>query len=118
MYLRTILASYHHFKGAIADGNPNIIQGSVVTGIGGKGLFANRPNDRFGLGIFYWNFSNDLQNAVRPVANFGNEYGIEAYYSYAVTPWFHLTGDVQYVSPANQSFSDALFLGLRAGIRF
>lgn len=107
-----------YFKGAIADGNPNIIQASAVGGIGGKGLFANRPDDRFGLGLFYWNFSGDLKSTLNPVVDFGNEYGLEAYYSYAVTPWFHLTGDVQYVSPANQDFSDALFLGLRAGIRF
>lgn len=107
-----------YLKAAIADGDPNIFQGSVITGIGGKGLFTNRPQDSFGLGFFYWNFSDDLQNAVNPVVDFGNEYGLEAYYSYAITPWFNLTGDVQYVEPANRDFSDALFLGLRAGIRF
>jgi porin len=107
-----------YFRGTIADGNPNPIQGGGVAGIGGKGLFANRPQDRFGLGVFYWNFSNDLQSAVDPVIDFDNTYGLEAYYSYAITPWFHLTGDVQYISPANQNFGDALFLGLRAGLRF
>lgn len=105
-------------KVAIADGNPNFIQGSIHAGIGGKGLFRNRPQDRFGLGFFYWNFSDALQSAVNPVVSFGNEYGLEAYYSFAVAPWFYLTGDVQYVSPANRDFSEALFLGLRAGIRF
>lgn len=49
-----------YFRGLIADGNPNPIQASIVAGIGGKGLFANRPHDRFGLGVFYWNFSNAL----------------------------------------------------------
>jgi porin len=107
-----------YFRGLIADGNPNPIQAAIVAGIGGRGLFANRPQDRFGLGVFYWNFSNALQSAVNPVINFGNEYGLEAYYSYAITPWLHLTGDVQYINPANQDFSDALFLGLRVGIRF
>jgi porin len=107
-----------YFKGTIADGNPNIIQGSAIGGIGGKGLFANRPDDRFGLGFFYWNFSNELENTLEPLADFGDEYGLEAYYSYAVTPWFHLTGDVQYINPVNEAFSNALFLGLRAGIRF
>lgn len=106
------------FRGTIADGNPNPIQGSFITGIGGRGLFANRPHDRFGLGVFYWDFSDDLQDAVAPIINFGNEYGLEAYYSYAITPWFHLTGDVQYIHPANQDADNALFLGLRAGIRF
>lgn len=107
-----------YFRGLLADGNPNPIQGSVVAGIGGRGLFANRPRDRFGLGVFYWNFSDKLQSTVNPIIDFGNGSGLEAYYSYAITPWFHLTGDVQYINPANQDFSDALFLGLRAGLRF
>jgi len=107
-----------YFRGSIADGNPNVLQGSVVAGIGGRGLFNNRPQDRFGLGIFYWNFSNNLQSSVNPIIDFGNEYGLEAYYSYAITPWLHLTGDLQYINPANQDSSDALFLGLRLGIRF
>lgn len=107
-----------YFRGLIADGNPNPIQGSVVAGIGGRGLFTNRPQDRFGLGVFYWDFSDELQSSVNPIIDFDNEYGLEAYYSYAITPWFHLTGNVQYINPANQNFSDALFLGLRAGLRF
>jgi carbohydrate-selective porin OprB len=40
------------------------------------------------------------------------------YYSYAFTPWFFLTGDVQYISPPRNNFEDALILGLRANIRF
>jgi porin len=107
-----------YFRGLIADGNPNPIQGAVVAGIGGRGLFADRPQDRFGLGAFYWNFSNDLQSTVDPIIDFGNEYGLEAYYSYAMTPWLSMTGNVQYINPANQDFNDALFLGLRVGIRF
>lgn len=107
-----------YVKGAIADGNPNPIQSSIVGGVGGQGLFANRPQDHFGLGVFYWNFSSALESAVDPVIDFDNEYGLEAYYSYALTPWFNLTLDVQYISPANQDFSDALFLGLRVGLRF
>lgn len=107
-----------YFRGTISDGNPDPIRASIIAGIGGKGLFANRSQDRFGLGVFYWNFSSDLRDAVSPIVDFGDEYGMEAYYSYAITPWFQLTGNVQYINPANQAADDALFLGLRAGIRF
>jgi porin len=105
------------FKAALADGNPNPIQGSIVLGLGGKGLISGREQDSFGLGFYYYNFSNDLQRAVTPLVNFGDEYGMELFYSYAVTPWFHLTGDLQLVRPANYDSDVALVLGLRARLR-
>jgi porin len=105
-------------KTAIADGNPNPIQGSLVLGIGGKGLISSRQQDSFGLGFYYYNFSNDLQDATDSFLNFDDEYGIEAYYNYAITPWFHLTGDLQLINPANGNSSNALVLGLRLGLRF
>jgi len=48
--------------------------------MGGRGLFAHRPQDRFGLGVFYWNFSDELQSTVNPIIDFGNGSGLEAYY--------------------------------------
>ena len=48
----------------------------------------------------------------------GDEQGIEVYYNYAATPWFFLTGDVQYIDPPRKSVEDSLNLGLRANIRF
>jgi porin len=106
------------FKAAIADGNPNPIQSSLIAGLGGKGLIPGREQDSFGLGFYYYNFSDDLQDAVDPLVNFVDEHGIELYYSYAITPWFSLTGDLQYINPANQDSGDALVLGLRTRIRF
>ncbi|MBW4618180.1 MAG: carbohydrate porin [Cyanosarcina radialis HA8281-LM2] len=105
-------------KAAIADGNPNPIQSYFIVGLGGKGLISGRERDSFGLGFYYYNFSNDLKNAVNPLIDFGDEYGIEMYYSYAITPWFYLTGDLQYIDPANQRSDNALVLGLRTNIRF
>lgn len=46
----------------------------------------------------------------------GDEQGVEVYYSYAVTPWFHFTGDLQYINPPREE--NALIAGLRANIRF
>ncbi|NJK47171.1 carbohydrate porin [Candidatus Gracilibacteria bacterium] len=105
-------------KAALADGNPNPIENYLVLGLGGKGLIGGREQDSFGLGFYYYNFSDDLKNAVNPLVDFGDEYGIEMYYSYAITPWFHLTADLQFIDPANQDSDDALVLGLRSRIRF
>ena len=107
-------------KGAISDGNPNYVQNSIIAGIGGYGLFPKRELDSFGVGYFYYNLSNELQSQLDLIlgSNFRNEQGFEAYYSYAVTPWFFLAGDVQYISQPRDKIEDAFILGLRANIRF
>ena len=107
-------------KGAISDGNPNYVQNSIIAGIGGYGLFPERELDSFGVGYFYYNLSDELQSQLDLLlgSNFRDEQGVEAYYSYAVTPWFFLAGDVQYISQPRDRVGDALILGLRANIRF
>lgn len=101
-----------------SDGNPNPFEGTVLGGVGGKGLFASRPEDAFGLGYFYVNFSDDLQRSLRPLVAFNDEQGIEAFYKFVVTDWLLVTADLQYVEPAQGDKDDALVGGLRATIRF
>ena len=52
-----------------------------------------------------------LQNALEPSANFEDEPGAEAFYSYTVTLWFHVTGDIQYINPADGSHEHAFAAG-------
>jgi porin len=108
-------------KAAIADGNPNPIKSSLIVGLGGKGLFKNRPDDNFGLGYYYYNFSDDLEDSLEPLERlgitFGNEQAVELFYNYAITPWFILGADLQYIKPA-RSEEDAFLAILRANVRF
>jgi porin len=101
-----------------SDGNPNPFQGSVMGGIGGKALFASRPNDTFGIGYFYVNFSDDLQSTLNPFVSFDDEQGLEAFYNFLATDWLMLSADLQYVNPALGDSDDAFIGGLRAKIRF
>lgn len=105
-------------KGALADGNPNPIQSSIVGGIGGKGLIPARKDDSFGVGYFYYNFSDDLQSALSPLVKLKDEQGLEVFYNVAVTPWFHITADLQVIDPARSGSETAVVGGLRANIRF
>jgi len=107
-----------YLKTAITGGNPNPIDYSVMGGIGGRPLFFNRPQDSFGVGLFFYAFSDDLQDAVEPLINFRDEKGVEIYYSYAITPWLYLTPDLQYIDPASGGKSNAFVAALRARIRF
>jgi porin len=105
-------------KGALADGNPNPVQSSIIGGFGGKGLLPSRPNDTFGVGYFYYDFSDDLQNATDPLLKLDDEHGLEVFYNLAVTPWFSIGADLQVIKPALGNADTAVVGGLRANIRF
>lgn len=107
-----------YFESAIADGNPNPFQGSLTLGMVGSGLVPGRPQDSFGLGAFWFNFSNDLQAAVEEVTEFDDEAGMEAWYSLGVAQGLHVSGHVQLVDPANGDNPLAVTAGVRANLVF
>lgn len=110
-----------YLRGSIADGNPNILDATFAGGLGGSALFFHRPMDNWGIGYYYYDLSNDLQDSISnlPIQDeLQNEKGIEAYYAYQATPWLTLTADVQYVTPAISTQDSAWLVGLRTNIRF
>ena len=46
------------------------------------------------------------------------EQGVELYYNIAVTPWLHVTPDLQIISPAGKSVDTTVVAGLRVKIDF
>jgi porin len=105
-------------KFSIADGNPNYHQNSFQLGVSGTKLIASRPQDRFGLGYFHVNFSDALREALSPLVKLGPEYGVEAFYCYEVVPGFGITANIQWVRPVREDEDDAVFMVLRAVVRF
>jgi porin len=106
------------FKGAIADGNPNPVQRSISTGVMANGMIPGREHDTIGLGYYYYDFSDDLQSAVAPLIELDDEQGLEIFYNMEVTPWCHISADVQIVNPATASQDTFVAFGLRTNIRF
>ena len=110
---------------AATDGNPNLINYFYSLGIGGKGIMASRPHDRFGLGWYYIDIKNPTFTGPLMTRVFlQDEQGVEGYYSVALTPWAHLTPNIQVIRgaqkqtvaplPANRTDIDtATILGLR-----
>jgi porin len=84
----------------------------------GKGLFHARPNDTFGLGYFYIDFSDALQSTLNPLLTFNDEQGVEAFYNFVVKDWLIVSADLQYVNPALGDTDNAFVGGLRARVRF
>jgi len=109
-----------------SDGNPNSLKWSALGGVGGSSPLPGRTNDTFGIGAFYYGYSNVLKQHLYPLITLGDEYGAEAFYNVAVTKWFRLTADVQVIAPAVKepiseragNNSTVVLLGLRGQVRF
>jgi porin len=82
------------------------------------GPLASRPNDRMGIGYFYSALNSDFKNAFSLAASVDDLQGGEVYYNAEITPWFHVTADLQAVEPGVQARDTALVLGLRAKLDF
>ena len=72
-----------------------------------------------GVGYFYSGLSGDLKDFFRSIPRapeLRDLQGVELYYNAAITPWFHLTADLQFVQPAVSANDTAVVLGLRGKI--
>ncbi len=112
----------------LADDGPSPIRWSANVGVGGSSPFQSRPRDTFGIGYAYVNYSTPVQQFAPNLVPLGNDHIVELFYNIAITPWFHLTPDLQVLVPAReqtlplppgpQPIDTALVLGLRAKIDF
>jgi porin len=105
-------------KAAVADGNPNLIKSSFVGGLAGHGLVAGRSGDRWGIGVYYYDFSDVLQDVTDPLVEFDDERGLEAWYSFALGGNVDLTFNAQLVDPARGERDVATILGARLAAHF
>jgi porin len=86
-----------------SKGQPNPAEYFFSFGIGGKGMFASRELDRFGIGYYYIIIENPTFQ--RPLVTrklLEDEWGFEVFYNIALTPWMLLTPDLQVIGPAQK----------------
>ena len=63
------------------------------------------------IGYFYNGLSGPLEGLAAPVVALGDVHGGEAYYNAAITPWFHLTFDLQAIESDVKARDTAVVLG-------
>jgi porin len=116
----------------ISDGKANPIQQFYSLGFGARGLIPSRDRDRFGIGYYYMKISGDLRDTFPPLlrerVGLDHEQGVELFYNIAVTPWLHVTPDLQFidaarnkaplVGPSRKAVHTAVVAGLRLKIDF
>jgi porin len=57
--------------------------------------------------------SSNYKALLEPTAPQQDEYGVELFYNYAITPWCFLTGDLQVAEPSTIGRDTAIIPGLR-----
>ena len=62
--------------------------------------------------------SNSVKQFAPRVLPLRDERGLELFYNVGVTPWFHITPDVQVVIPGRERVDTLMYFGLRAKIDF
>ena len=86
-------------------------------GIGGSSSIGGRDDDTWGVGWYINGVSDELGPLATAFLGADTGQGVELFYNYAVTSWFHLTSDIQYIHPTAQKRSDdAVVVGFRAKI--
>jgi porin len=67
-----------------------------------------------GVSGWYNGMANDFINlAAIAGAAVQDNWGLELYYNREMTPWFHLTGDLQVLENSNPAADTSLVLGMR-----
>ena len=94
-----------------SSGVPVPVQYFYSAGVGGKGMIPTRTDDQFGLGYYYASINNPtLQGRLFTRSFLRDEWGFEAFYDVALTPWLLLTPDLQVVGPSQKQ----QFVGFRS----
>jgi porin len=102
----------------IGDTNPNPFPWSASIGVAGSSPLPGRKLDTFGIAYYYMGVSDNLKNFARRLIPLRDEQGLELFYNVGVTPWCHITPDLQVIDPARARIDSSLVLGLRAKIDF
>jgi porin len=103
-------------RAGISDGDPNPVEYYAATGLGGKGLFDARPNDRFGIGAFWVDFADD---SLLAEIDIDDSYGFEVFYTFEVKPWLKVTPDIQVIESPLPRVDDPTVVGaIRTQLEF
>ena len=110
----------------LADDGPSPIRWSANVGLGGSSPWATRPLDTFGIGYAYTAYSDPVQTVAPLLLPIRNDQVVELFYNYALTPWCHITPDLQVLVPTRertlppqvQPIDTALVVGVRMKVNF
>jgi porin len=98
--------------------DPNFSGWNIFANIEAFGPMASRPNDRMGIAGYFNGITRDVKHLTSELVSLRDIKGFEAYYNFEITPWMHLTGDIQLIDNAQSRDSTAVIPGVRIVIDF
>jgi porin len=105
--------------GSAADDKVSFSDVNVFANIESFGPFPSRPNDRVGFGYWYNGLTEGFKAEFQQLGiNLRDMWGFEAYYNFEVTPWFHVTPNVQVIRNEFDRDNTALLVGVRGVLDF
>ena len=111
------LGLFYRF-GYVPD-NRNVYNMTMSGGLGARGIIPGRPNDRMGFGAYAMFASDDFQEKSLLLNELlDDEFGLEAYYNFAITPWAQISADVQWIDQGITTSDSAWVVGSRLTLRF
>jgi porin len=119
-----IFANYGH-----ADAEVSEIETHVGIGLVGRGLWARRPVDAFGVYLTYADLSREAvdlefepeeEGELPPHLFVRDEFVVDVYYRVQLTPAVFVQPDLQYIAnpSGDDAVDDALAAGIRVGLTF
>lgn len=95
---------------------PGLFEQFYSFGLSGRGSIPIRDRDTWGIGYYHAN----INDKINPVFGLDSEQGVEVYYNIEITPWCHITPDLQVImNPGGSSRHDvAIVYGLRMQMTF
>jgi porin len=105
---------------SIADDDPSFSDWSFMGQVEATGFFPSRPLDKMGIGGFYSGMTSKVKSEAEDLLGVSIQdlSGFEVYYSAAVTPSIHVTGDLQLINNPREVDDMAIIPGLRMVIDF
>jgi len=104
--------------GTVGPDNPQFAQWNVFAHVEAFGVMESRPHDRMGVAGWVNGLSSNFKNLASPVTDLQNLWGIELYYSFAITKSAHLSADLQLIENERERDNVALIPGVRLVIDF
>lgn len=105
-------------RAGVADEATNPIGWFLSGGVGGNSFIPGRRQDTFGAGYYYSGTSSKIEPLLAAVlGGIGDGHGTEVFYNIAVTQWFHLTADAQFITPARETLDSSVLIGMRGVIQ-
>ena len=99
-----------------ADKDTNPWKTSINFGVGGRGVIDNRPDDLFGIGYFYNDYSKALLIDAFNLDDHGQ--GMEAFYNFAITRAVKLSANIQYLPSVDPDVDDSVYAAGRFQVVF